>query len=302
MQTALTLPAAPRPRRARYAAAPEPDALPLVKWVGGKGSLWPRVGALLPPVIRGTYYEPMVGGGSTFFALARAGRLAGPVVLSDVNPHLLALYRAVQRTPEAVLRLLREMEQRYDADAERVFYAERAALQTESADEETAARVLFLNRTCFNGLWRVNSKGAFNASWCRNNPRPRIVFAERVLACSRALRGVTLLHADYREALTDVRQGDVVFLDPPYIPVSDTADFTAYAAGGFDDGAQVAIRDEANRVRALGACVLACNADVPRARALWTGWPLAEVKAKRGVNSDANKRGPVGELLIGGVP
>lgn len=301
MQTALTLPATPRPRRTRYAAPPEPDALPLVKWVGGKGSLWPRVGALLPPVIRGTYYEPMVGGGATFFALARAGRLAGPVVLSDVNPHLLALYRAVQRAPEAALRLLREMEQRYDADAEGVFYAERAALQTESADEETAARVLFLNRTCFNGLWRVNSKGAFNASWCRNNPRPRIVFATRLHACSRALRGVTLLHADYREALTDVRQGDVVFLDPPYIPVSDTADFTAYAAGGFDDGAQVAIRDEANRVRALGACVLACNADVPRARALWTGWPLAEVKAKRGVNSDANKRGPVGELLIGGV-
>ena len=182
-----------------------------------------------------------------------------------------------------------------------VFYAERAALQTESADEETAARVLFLNRTCFNGLWRVNSKGAFNASWCRNNPRPRIVFATRLHACSRALRGVTLLHADYREALADVRQGDVVFLDPPYIPVSDTADFTAYAAGGFDDGAQVAIRDEANRLRSLGACVLACNADVPRARALWAGWPLTEVKAKRGVNSDANKRGPVGELLIGGV-
>ncbi len=301
MQAALTLPAAPRPRRHRYSAPPETDALPLVKWVGGKGSLWPRVSALLPPVVRGTYYEPMVGGGATFFALARAGRLAGPVVLSDVNPHLLALYRAVQGAPEAVLRLLRETERRYDADPESVFYAEREALQGDCADEETAARVLFLNRTCFNGLWRVTKSGSFNASWCRNNPRPRIVFAERVYACSRALKGVSLLHADYREALADARQGDVVFLDPPYIPVSDTADFVAYAAGGFDDAAQVAVKDEAARLRSIGACVLACNADVPRARALWSGWPLAEVKAKRGVNSDANKRGPVGELLIGGV-
>lgn len=297
----------PRPRLPieiyRYPAGvvPVAGAGPLIKWVGGKTDSAPKIAGKLPGVING-YFEPMVGGGALFWYLASHGRLTGFVVLADSNPHLIAMMAGVRTDVEAVIRGLRLRIDRYRSNAEEVYYVSRDELRRgDTSDVIAMAELfLFLNRTCFNGLWRVNSKGEFNASWCRN-PKVNILFEPQLRAAARMLTDVQLVCADYRQVTAHAQAGDVCYLDPPYCPVSATADFTSYTVDGFSDADQVQLRDEVLRLRAAGVVVAASNADVPRARELYADIPVQQLMADRRVNSDAQKRGAVPELLIGGL-
>lgn len=277
------------------------ECAPCWKWVGGKDASWPAISPRLPAEIEGVYFEPFVGGGATFWNLMREGRLRGPVVLSDANPLLIAALRGIQAAPRAVIQLLQDYVIEYRQAAKETYLRIRGTVPEWSSwsPEAVAAGFIFLNRTGFNGLWRENKKGGNNVAWCKD-PWVRIVFPERLMACSAALRGVTLLCADFGEVVQHAQAGDVVFVDPPYVPVSDTANFTAYTADGFGPAEHMRARDTVVRLARAGVRVVACNADLPVVRAWYAHSTLEihSIQAARNVNRDAAKRGPVGEVLI----
>lgn len=259
---------------------------PFLKWAGGKGQLLAQYARLFPPRF-GRYHEPMVGGGAVFFHL-RPPRAA----LSDANAEVVDCYRAVRDDVEALIAALGR--HRYDRDH---YYAVRALEPARLEPAERAARTIYLNRAGFNGLYRVNSKGKFNVPFGRY-VNPTICDADNLRACSRALRRVRLDCAPFRDVLDRVRRGDFVYIDPPYVPLSRTAHFTAYAAGGFGK----ADHEELARVYAeldrRGILVMLSNSDTPLVRDLYAGFRRVVVRAARSINSKATKRGLVRELVI----
>ena len=271
--------------------AQPPVAHPPLKWVGGKTVLLPEILPRLPKKI-GTYYEPFVGGGAVFFALAAEKRFKG-AVLNDTNEELLNVYAKIRDVPELLMEFL---EHSFNQD-EKSYYKIRA--QVPSEELPRAARTLYLNKVGFNGLYRVNRKGAFNVPWGKQEGRS-IFDKENILACSKVLEKAALISCDFEKATITATRGDVCYFDPPYVPVSATANFTAYSAGGFGPEDQVRLRDVAKKLIARGVHVLLSNADMPMVRDLYKGFKLEQVQVARRVNSKASKRGNVGELLISG--
>jgi DNA adenine methylase len=222
-------PIAPRLARAQRAdapAMPPSAAWPIIKWVGGKTKLLPELATRLPQGYR-RYYEPFAGGAALFFHL-------GPTaaVLSDRNADLIGMYRAVAADPDGVLRRLALHR---DAHGTEHYYQTRARWNDRAVSWsvlDRAATFIYLNRTCFNGLWRVNKGGGFNVPMGRYK-NPAIYDAETIGRASAVLRGATLLCGDYRDAVADAGPGDLVYFDPPYDPVTTTANFTAYTGDGF---------------------------------------------------------------------
>jgi len=238
-----------------------------------------------------TYYEPFVGAGAVFFALAEEGRFRR-AVLSDINDELVTCYKALRDDVRAVIKVLRDLP--YEREA---YYEIRARDPRRLATAERAARTIYLNRAGFNGLYRVNSRGAFNVPFGRHK-NPAICNEPRLLAASRALREVELRVADFDGALVGAAPGDFVYLDPPYVPLSKTARFTGYAAAPFGPAEQ---RRLAERLRGLGASqvpAVLSNADCKETRLLYRGLPMESVPVRRAINVNPERRGPVGELLV----
>lgn len=293
------------------------DATPFVKWTGGKRQLLPELLPLLldpPPVPSAAYHEPFLGGGAVAFALMNMDPCPfDSMRLSDANRELITTWIVVMAQVEPLIARLVGMKQAYrpgivDDEARHkaageFYYKLRAAKPRSPV--ATAARFLFLNRTGFNGLYRVNKAGGFNTPWGKN-PDVDVVREETLRAASAVLgrwqRPVTLTAADYVSSLRYVRAGDVVYLDPPY--VADRAGgFTAYTPGGFLPADQLALAFEAQRLVKLGARVVLSNHDTPTVRDLYQeadGWTLRPVGERRVGNSDATKRGKVSALIIHG--
>ncbi len=259
---------------------------PFLKWAGGKGQLLEQYEPLFPKRF-GRYHEPFVGGGAVFFRL-RPARAA----LSDDNAELIHCFRAVRDDVRGVIAAL----QGHVYEREH-FYAVRALDPATLPPAERAARTIYLNRTCFNGLYRVNAKGRFNVPFGRYT-NPRLVDAPNLRACARALRRVRLDCSSFTGVLERSRRGDFVYLDPPYNPTSKTASFTGYSAGGF--GAE--LQRELARVYAeldrRGVLLMLSNSNTPLIRALYGGFRFVEVRAARAINSKGAKRGAVTELVI----
>jgi DNA adenine methylase len=269
-------------------------ARPYLKYVGGKTALLPEILSRLPSEITPTYYEPFLGGGAVFFALAAAG-LFKRAVLGDINTELVGTYAALSSNVEGVIRALKKHV--YDED---YYYAVRAQDPSKLTVEARAARLIYLNRTCFNSLYRVNLKGKFNVPFGRYT-NPTICDEANLRAVSAALRrSVSLVALDFQNVVLPAKRGDVVYMDPPYWPASKTANFTAYSAGGFGPEDQARLRDVAKKLIDRGVHVLLSNSDTPPVRELYKGFKIEEVSAPRRVNSKADKRGNVGELLISG--
>jgi DNA adenine methylase len=268
---------------------------PIVKWAGGKTRLLGELRRRLPGEI-GTYVEPFAGGAALFFALAseveEGDRKLERAILCDQNRELVACYRAVQTDVESVIEALGAY--RYDRD---LFYETREKDTSRMSDVERAARLLFLNRTCFNGLWRVNASGRFNVPFGRYK-NPRICDEEGLREASRALARAEIHHGDFSSVLSGLRAGDFVYFDPPYAPVSKTAAFTDYAAGGFDAKDQARLVSELVRLREADVLAMLSNADTPETRALYENFAMEVVFAPRAINSDAAKRGDARELLV----
>jgi DNA adenine methylase len=263
---------------------------PFVKWAGGKSQLLSHLRHYLPARFN-RYWEPFLGGGAFFFSTAPVS-----AVLSDINEDLIATYKVVQGNVEALIAELQE--HRYERE---YFYSVRNWDRQEGFHESSAVkragRFVYLNRTCFNGLHRVNSRGYFNVPFGRYS-NPKIVDAENLRRCSKALKNADIRLASYLSIESEVEQGDLVYFDPPYVPISVTSSFTSYTKDGFGFEDQIALRDMCLRLADRGVFVLLSNSASPFVEALYDGFTIHRVGAARAINSKAHKRGPVDELII----
>jgi len=272
---------------------------PFLKWAGGKARLAPVILGRAPGRF-GRYHEPFLGGGAVFFAFAGAGRAPGPH-LSDANPALISCYRSVRDDAEGVIAALGTLEERYLAlgTEERAgCYYEVRASRPEGA-VASAARLIFLNRTGYNGLYRENSRGEFNVPHGRY-VRPRILDRDGLRAASRALAGATLRAGDFEQACAAATAGDFIYLDPPYQPLTATARFTAYTRSAFGEAEQERLRDAFERLTRAGVAALLSNSDHERIRELYgeRGFGFETVLMSRAINSVGSGRAPIPELLI----
>jgi len=270
-----------------------PGVKPFLKWVGGKRQLLPELRKYLGRGAISHYMEPFVGGGAVLFDLMSSGRLQGKISIYDANDELMRCYTAIRDNVEQVIIELQRMpyeEQRY--------YAIRAYDQNPDPDPYwLAARTIYLNKCGFNGLYRVNAKGLFNVPFGRY-VNPTICDTENLRAVSAALQKAHISTADFSTIKEDMN-GALIYCDPPYWPVSKTANFTAYQAGGFGPEQQKLLRDKALEWAACGARVVLSNADVSEVRTLYEdGFEIHAVEARRAVNSKSDKRGKVGELIM----
>jgi DNA adenine methylase len=266
-------------------------ARPVLKWAGGKSQLVSEILKRLPGSIE-TYYEPFIGGAAVFFALAAEKRFR-KAVLADTNPDLVALYQAIQSDVEGVIQALEVYRDAYD---EQAYYRVRDARPPRKAVER-AARLIFLNKTGYNGLYRVNRAGQFNVPFGRYK-NPRICDPQNLRAAARVLGDAQIHIADFAQISRRARKGDAVYLDPPYLPISKTASFTAYGRQAFalKDHQRLALQFE--RLAKRGIAALLSNSDTPVTRELFEKFRVETVSATRAINSDAKKRGPVSEILV----
>ena len=270
----------------RPPAAERRPATPFLKWAGGKTALLPELLKHVPPRPR-RYHEPFVGGGALFFAV-RPRR----AFLSDSNVELVHCYRQVRDDVYSVLdALARHVYERAH------FEAVRALEPLHLMSAERAARFIYLNKTCFNGLWRVNRSGRFNVPFGRYK-NPRFADPSSLITASHALRGVELLCAPFEASLAKAAPGDFVYLDPPYDPLSETASFTSYTreAFGWDDQKRLAAACAALDRR--GVRFLLSNSVTPRIRELYRPFEQRLVRAPRHINCKGGARGRVDELLV----
>ena len=265
---------------------------PFVKWVGGKRQLLPAIKANLP-VHYNTYAEPFIGGGAVLFDL-----LPEKAIINDFNGELINLYLVIKHNLEELLVDLKKHQNTPD-----YFYEIRGLDRKEDFQAldavKRASRVIYLNKTCYNGLYRVNSSGEFNAPFGKYK-NPNIVNEETLRSVSAYLNDhkVEILCGDFEDAVKKLKKDDFVYFDPPYDPVSKSANFTGYVEGGFGPRDQIRLRDVCNKLDKKGVHFLVSNSDTDFIRDLYRDFHIVEVKAKRSINSDSKKRGAVNELLI----
>jgi DNA adenine methylase len=274
--------------RSRPVVEVRPPA-PFLKWAGGKGQLLGQMAPFFPSEYR-TYFEPFLGGGAVFFRLCPE-----KAVLADLNPDLVNAFQVVRDNPTALMEGLdRHAELRMN---EKSFYEVRKQAVSSLSPVERAARTIYLNKTCFNGLYRVNSSGEFNVPWggYRN---PNLYDRANLLSASVQLQRKAVLLADYRRACARARKGDFVYFDPPYHPLSETSGFTSYTKEDFGDRDQTALAQTFRRLDKRGCLVMLSNSPTPLVRSLYQGFRFEVLKAKRAINSKGTGRGAIDELLV----
>jgi len=262
-------------------------AAPFLKWAGGKTSLLPELLRHVPAKGLRRYHEPFVGGGALFFAVAPRRAM-----LSDNNAELVHCYLQVRDNVYRVLACLA----RHVYEKEH-YQSIRALEPLRLSPEERAARFIYLNKTCFNGLWRVNRSGRFNVPIGRYT-NPRFHDPSVLLAASAALKGVEILHAGFEDALRRTSPGDFVYLDPPYDPVSPSSSFASYTADGFTWDDQKRLARACIALNRRGVRFLLSNSATDRIREIYAGFEQRLVHAPRFINSNAGARGRVEELLV----
>lgn len=270
-------------------------ARPWLKYAGGKTALLSEILPRLPAKIR-TYYEPFVGAGAVFFALSAEKRFERAVI-GDSNGELMLTYATLGTNPSSVIANLRKHVLPHN---EAYYYEVRSSRP--KTDAARAARFIYLNRTCFNGLYRVNRKGEFNVPF-GSYKNPTICDEELLRSVATTLGRTTMVSTDFEKTVVVAGKGDAVYFDPPYAPLSPTSSFTSYTPGGFGSRDQERLRDVAKELIDRGAHVLLSNSDTPFVRELYRGrsFKIEEVSAPRRINSKGGKRGDVGELLISGI-
>jgi DNA adenine methylase len=278
------------PAKARLSESPDVKPKPFLKWVGGKRQLIPELLKRLPVKFK-DYHEPFLGGGALFFELAHAKKFR-MAFISDMNPDLVDAYWAVQDHVEELIRSLKK----HPHDRE---YFEKIRARNPARMDRVgrASRLIYLNKTCYNGLYRVNASGQFNAPFGRYQ-NPLICDEANLRACSVALRNTVIQREPFEAVLTESKKGDFVYLDPPYFPVSKTASFSSYARGGFRAEDHERLRDVFARLDKKGCFVMLSNSHTPFTRKLYQRWKVETVSANRSVNSDGSGRGAVKEILV----
>jgi DNA adenine methylase len=268
-------------------------AQPFVKWVGGKRSLIPTILSLLPDKFE-SYFEPFAGGGALYFALAP---LLKKATLVDRNLELVLAYQSIKKHPGALIARLQTHARKHSTE---YFYKVRNQRPTEAI--EVAARFLYLNKTCFNGLYRVNRAGGFNSPM-GSYRNPNIVQADNIKACHRTLADTAILYGDFLKIEPMVGAGDFVYLDPPYHPTGEVS-FTKYTKENFTEQDQVRLRDFVVRLHKRGTLVMLSNSNTAFIRELYDAKYFHQhiVMAPRAVNCKPLLRNHVEELLITNYP
>lgn len=265
---------------------------PFVKWVGGKRQLLPAIQKNLPKDFK-TYFEPFVGGGAVIFNLQPER-----AVINDSNEELVNVYRTVKNNVEALIEDLRKHKNESD-----YFYEIRALDRAEGYQKLSsvvrASRLLFLNKTCFNGLYRVNNSGEFNAPFGKYK-NPNIVNEKTLRAVSEYLNNndVEICCGDYDKSLKGMKKGDFVYFDPPYHPSSSSSNFTGYTKSGFGKHDQIRLKEVCDSLNAKGINFLLSNSATDFIKELYADYDISIVRATRSINSNASKRGKIDEVLV----
>jgi DNA adenine methylase len=274
------------------------EAQPFLKWVGGKAQLLAQFDKFFPDEIA-CYFEPFVGGGAVFFHLKhRFPKMKAR--LRDINGELINTYRAVRDYPRELMRQLDAHAAEFKVKGDDYFYFIRARHDLTGDEQkivERAASMIFLNKTCFNGLWRVNASGKFNVP-VGSNKKPGLYDEGNIYAASRALQGVHLEVQDFRRTFSETRRGDFIYVDPPYYPVSSTANFTSYTKEDFGEGEQRELHAVFAEAAQRGVRVMLSNSDTPFIRRLYRDFQIGTVQARRMINCDGSKRGAVNEVVV----
>lgn len=265
---------------------------PIIKWAGGKGQLLNQYEPLFPSNFQ-NYHEPFVGGAAVFFHLSP--RLNEKQVwLTDGNEEIINLYQVVR---DAVEEVIAHLERHQRQHCVQHYYIVRAQNPADLPPAERAARTIYLNKTCYNGLYRVNSRGQFNVPMGRYK-NPAILNAEALRLASRALQGVRLLACDFAKVVERAEPGDFVYFDPPYHPLSSTANFTAYTAASFDEREQERLAEVYRALDKKGCLLMLSNSDTPLVRRLYASYDIRVIRARRAVNSRGDRRGPIDEVVV----
>lgn len=279
-----------------------PQTCPFVKWAGGKTQLLDRLDKLIP-ITFNRYFEPFLGGGALFFYLSTVKNLRFTAYLSDVNQELINAYRIVKSSIEELIDILQIYKTEYYKSPEDFYYKLRDRFDfTNSTRIEKAARLITLNKTCYNGLYRVNSCGKFNVPMGKYR-NPIICDSKNLRNASLMLRSLEshLYWEDYQKILTDkAKEGDFVYLDPPYNPMTSTANFTGYTGTGFTELDQEYLAETFKELDARGCKVLLSNSDTAYVRELYIDYAknIRQVTVRRSINSRTSKRVGHKELLI----
>jgi DNA adenine methylase len=275
----------------RRKALPDAQPAPFVKWVGGKTRLLHELLTRAPANYK-RYFEPFVGGGALFFRLRPASAR-----LSDLNADLVHAYQAVRDEVELVVRYAARHRTLH---SEEYYYQVRERWNESRVGLSGAARAalfMYMNKTCYNGLWRVNRKGEFNVPVGRY-VNPTILDAETLRATSFALQNADLAAAPFDSVLDEAEAGDFIYFDPPYDPVSETSDFTSYTADAFGVPDQQRLADVFRKLADRGCAVMLSNSDTPLVRKLYAGFRIDRVMCTRAINSKAESRGAVAEVIV----
>ncbi len=274
-------------------SAENKDAKPFLQWVGGKREMIPQYKDYFPKKYN-QYFEPFLGGGAMFFELTPPKSF-----LNDNNPELFETYKGVRDFPEMVISILNNLKERHSEE----LYTHMRGLDRQYdlfkdfRDYEIAARMIYLNQTCFNGVYRVNQKGQFNVPIGSSLNR-LICDKETVLKASKILKKATIQCADFETAIKDVKKGDLVFLDPPYYPISKNSDFTRYTKEKFYQEDQIRLKKTIDQLSNKGAYIMLANSDCDFIRNLYKKFNIRTVQSTRSLNCKSSKRGKVSEVLI----
>ena len=270
---------------------------PALKWVGGKRQLISEIEPLIPKKIS-TYVEPFVGGGAVLFHLQPK-----KAIINDFNKELMNVYQVIKDNPNELIKVLKEHK---ELNSEDYFYEIRSLDRRDDFENlssvQKAGRIIYLNKTCYNGLFRVNRAGFFNTPYGKYK-NPSIVNEVTIKAISNYFNSANIkfLTGDYKEALKSLRRGAFVYFDPPYMPISSSSSFTGYTEHGFGYEKQVELRDECLKLHDRGVKFLQSNSYPPEILELYSDqkvFNIEIVKAKRSINSQSDKRGEISEVLI----
>ena len=266
------------------------ETYPIVKWVGGKRQLMFELLKNMPETYN-RYFEPFIGGGALFFELQPQNGY-----ISDMNEELINLYSVVR---DDVYELIDDLN-KHKVSKEyflKIRNLDRTEKYNKLSDIQKASRFIYLNRTCFNGMYRVNSQGQFNVPF-GNYKNPRIVDAENLINCSKLLKNTEICCADFSEILNKVQKGDFVYFDPPYVPLNETSSFTSYTKDGFDLDMQFKLRDVCDELDSNGVMFMLSNSDTKLVNELYSNYEIKKVFASRAINANGNGRGKITEVLV----
>lgn len=291
------------------------ECKPFIKWVGGKGQLLSEINKLYPVELGkniNKYAEIFVGGGAVLFDILSKYKL-DEVYISDKNLELINTYRSIKDNVDILIKLLKEMEEQYiplSSEERKIYYYEKRReynnlkINIEENNIEKAVLFIFLNKTCFNGLYRVNKKGEFNVPMGAYK-KPKICDEENLKNVSLALKKVKIVYADYRESEEFIDNKTFVYIDPPYRPLNITSSFTSYTENDFNDKEQIELAEYINVLNKKDAKIVISNSDPKNNNIddnffdeLYKNYNINRVKATRMLNSNANLRGAINELLI----